>query len=190
MRGHYSFTRESYISTLAKGSTKVVCKQTGAEIYLYERQGVPYALVFSGKRNKADINARYKNAEDRVSHIERYIAGLVAAKAAKKAQRAARNAGHGDITIGAIFYTSWGYDQTNVEFFEVVGLKGKCTVILREIAQESQETGPMAGRCTGRPGVYIGDLFNRRISGGAVRIDDVRSGSVWDGQPKYWSSYA
>lgn len=35
--------------------------------------------------------------------------------------------------VGAIFYTSWGYDQTNVEFFEVVR-ETAASVWVREIA--------------------------------------------------------
>ena len=29
--------------------------------------------------------------------------------------------------IGDIVYSSWGYDQTNVDFYEVVGKQGKIT---------------------------------------------------------------
>lgn len=38
------------------------------------------------------------------------------------------------VHIGDLFYGSWGYEQTNVDFFQVVGLKGKHTAILRRIA--------------------------------------------------------
>ena len=36
------------------------------------------------------------------------------------------------IHVGDIFYTCWGYDQTNYDFYQVVALKGKHTLVLRE----------------------------------------------------------
>ncbi|MEK8137965.1 hypothetical protein [Morganella morganii] len=39
------------------------------------------------------------------------------------------------ISIGDIFCDSWGYEQTNVDFYQVVSLHGKKSVSLRKIAQ-------------------------------------------------------
>lgn len=35
------------------------------------------------------------------------------------------------VHLGDILYTSWGYDQTNITFYQVVKLKGKHTIVLR-----------------------------------------------------------
>jgi hypothetical protein len=52
---------------------------------------------------------------------------------------------HG-VHVGDIFYTTWGYEQTNVEFFQVVELKGKQTAIIREIhAEITRHTAYMSG---------------------------------------------
>lgn len=40
------------------------------------------------------------------------------------------------VHVGDLFYGSWGYEQTNVDFFQVVALKGKHTAILREIGRD------------------------------------------------------
>ena len=45
-----------------------------------------------------------------------------------------------DVKIGDIFCFSWGYEQTNVDYFQVVALKGTKQVIIREIAYEIAET--------------------------------------------------
>ena len=36
------------------------------------------------------------------------------------------------VHLGDIFYSSWGYDQTNIDFYQVVALKGKHTLVLRQ----------------------------------------------------------
>lgn len=40
------------------------------------------------------------------------------------------------VHVGDLFYGSWGYEQTNVDFFQVVALKGKHTAVIRKIAGE------------------------------------------------------
>lgn len=41
------------------------------------------------------------------------------------------------IKLGTFYYSSWGYDQTNVDFYQVVGYKGKKTVILKEVGHRT-----------------------------------------------------
>lgn len=42
----------------------------------------------------------------------------------------------GSVSIGDVFVSSWGYEQTNVFFYQVCALRGKMTVLLREIRAE------------------------------------------------------
>lgn len=44
------------------------------------------------------------------------------------------------VKIGDIFHYSWGYEQTNANYFQVVALKGKKQVIIKEIAYQVTET--------------------------------------------------
>ncbi len=44
------------------------------------------------------------------------------------------------IKVGDIFHYSWGYEQTNANYFQVVSLKGTKQVIIREISYEITET--------------------------------------------------
>jgi hypothetical protein len=51
------------------------------------------------------------------------------------------------VKIGDIFRATWGYEQTNNDFFQVVGLVGESSVRVREVYLpliESTATGPMA----------------------------------------------
>lgn len=38
-----------------------------------------------------------------------------------------------DVKVGDIFVASWGYDQTNLDFFQVIALKGMKSVMIREV---------------------------------------------------------
>ena len=46
------------------------------------------------------------------------------------------------VRVGDLFYTSWGYEQTNVDFFQVIGFVGEKSVRVREVRPRMvSETG-------------------------------------------------
>lgn len=70
-------------------------------------------------------------------------------KAATKtnAPRKAEKVNKYGVKVGDIFECSWGWEQTNVDFFQVVELVGECSVRVREVYPEiidDEATGPMA----------------------------------------------
>ena len=46
-----------------------------------------------------------------------------------------------EVKVGSIFVMSWGYDQTNVDFYQVVALKGKTQCVVRGICGRPKEMG-------------------------------------------------
>lgn len=65
---------------------------------------------------------------------------------AKKATKPAKKNKYG-VKVGDFFSISWGYEQTNVDFFQVVALVGESSVRIREVNPpiiEEEATGPMA----------------------------------------------
>lgn len=45
-----------------------------------------------------------------------------------------------NVKVGDVFHYSWGYEQTNINYFQIVALKGTKQVVIREIAYEITET--------------------------------------------------
>ena len=58
--------------------------------------------------------------------------------------------------IGDLFHASWGYDQTNETFFQVVNVGGK-TIEVREIAGQSKYDGPMCGHTKPTPNHFVSE---------------------------------
>ena len=93
------------------------------------------------------------------------------------------------IEVGSILYSSWGYDQTNITFYEVLRKTAK-TVTLQPVHSEIVESGDMVGKviATKEP---KGKPVRRSLRfGNAVRIESYEWAYVWDGQPKRFSAYA
>lgn len=84
---------------------------------------------------------------------EAVVQALEAAGAAmekqEEAPRAAKEekANRYGVKVGDVFEATWGYEQTNVDFFQVVALVGEASVRVREVRPmmlEEAATGPMA----------------------------------------------
>lgn len=164
------------------GSTKVRDKLSDAIAYLYAspKSGRPGAQVFFGKQSRPVLWANYKDAASRDKAVAQMFESRQRHAASIKNYRDERNAYVNDYRVGDVLYTSWGYDQTNVEFFEVTGIKGRM-VTLREIGEKQIDTGPMQGRVVPLVGEYVtshssfaGKELTRLAQKGAIKIDDVR----------------
>lgn len=82
------------------------------------------------------------------------------------------------VKIGDLFRASWGYEQTNVDFFQVVELVGESSVRVREVYPELIEdkaVGPMAADRTYRTSTN-GELLPRAAS--SVFIKDQEKGDI------------
>jgi hypothetical protein len=170
-----------------------------AVAYVGQKAGALYGIVYSGKRNKPDWHYRFRKPEECAKQISDWLTRLRASQELKAEWKAKRKASGRGLEVGDVVRTCWGYDQTNVEYFQVTALIGATMVELREIAQEGEETGFMCGQCVPMRNEFIGEPIRRVAKDGRVKIDDVRSGHKVEPTETpagpiypsaYWSSYA
>ena len=195
MRGRFYTPRESLIR---KGSIKITSKKAEAVAYTYEVAGKFYGLVFFGKQSKPAGHYSFRTIEKRAEWIGQMFASRIASQAYKAEYTAKRKAWVPNYKVGQIFKTCWGYDQTNVEYFEIIEIKGKMAV-LREIAQERKETHSMRGTCVPLPGEYIGKPITKLMQEHGFKISSCSTatlvkatmvGTIPVYSPSHWSSYA
>jgi hypothetical protein len=139
----------------------------------------------------------YKNQEQRdqgVAEIVRQARGDAKQAAEKKALLESAHANFvNPYKVGHVFSNSWGYEQTNIDYYEVVATTD-WTVTLRPIAQNSREDGFLRGTCQPIRGKYIGKEITKRIQ----LMDDgkpyvpCKQGWMgdWDGKADHWTAYA
>lgn len=58
--------------------------------------------------------------------------------------------------VGDVFSSSWGYEQTNQTFFQVVGVRNK-SIVVREIGADRRYDGPMCGHAKPLVNKFVGD---------------------------------
>jgi len=158
-------------------------------IYLYGN-GKPCALGYKGSAGKRTFNFRYFSEEQRAKSVQEYLDGwkLQADQKAKWADE--RNKPH-TLKMGDILYASWGYDQTNIDFWQIVGVRGK-VVDIRPIAGTTDQTGFMSGRCVAVLDKFVGDVIKGKRPRGNNSIPWKSYADMypWDGKSLYTSWYA
>lgn len=77
----------------------------------------------------------YRTEEEARQAIQGAENGTEAVKASKApaAKAAAAKVNKFGVKVGDLFYTSWGYEQSNVNFFQVVALAGESSVRVIEV---------------------------------------------------------
>lgn len=149
---------------IPKGAAKAQSKDGFCVVYFGKNvAGRLYAVGYHGKAGNPDFNYSFKTEEQRAKYVADWFAGWQSSLARKAKRQAEKKAFVHSLKVGSILRTSWGYDQTNIEYFEVTKLVGSKMVEVREIAQEVTETGFMSGDCVPVPGKYIGQPMRKRV---------------------------
>lgn len=124
----------------------------------------------------------YRNEEQRIASLQRNFEMLKKrseekADRVKRMKEARQNMKHG-FEMGMILYNSWGYEQTNIDFYQVVEVKPK-SIVIREIAQEnvlgsSEGYSSMSAFVRPKENEFIGEELLKPIT---IR--------VWNEKPVY-----
>jgi len=177
-----------------------------AVVYAYNNKstGQPAAIAYAGKSNKPTWHYRFGCDADRQARIEKFFEAIAYnedQKIARKSERLSFKHGYKD---GDILYSSWGYDQTNIEFYQVVAHTAK-KITFREVCQTRKADGFMCGTCSPIPNEFKKDSkeYTRNVvpssihpeTKGNVHFAEYDGGMMrylweWDGNPKGYSEYA
>jgi hypothetical protein len=193
-------TGPNLLHAAPKGSYTI--KGEGVTIYAYTNHcGKPAARCYGGRRSKPDWSFYFLSEMDRKKRIKETLEAYAELSARKAKEKKAKTEMVNPFMVGDILESSWGYDQTNVDFYEVVRVTKK-SVELRELAKTTTETGFMSGSTVPVPGKYTGETFLRRVgapyrnedfadkSKYSVSVTSCAHASLWDGKPANCSWYA
>lgn len=120
---------------------------------------------------KNEFHYKFSSLERMYEYLSNFIADRLKVKEilAKRKEKESREAEElaAKVAVGDIFVDSWGYEQTNVDFYQVVAKPSPKTVIVREIACETVEDSMVSHgmACDVRPvrDQFIGEEMKKRI---------------------------
>ncbi|MDR0576110.1 MAG: hypothetical protein LBI87_00860 [Candidatus Accumulibacter sp.] len=107
-----------------------------------------------------------------------------------------------NLNVGDVLMASWGYEQTNIDYYEVTRLVGRHSVEIREIARQSQGTHWLQGECVPVKGRYVGEPIIKRVRSDGLSVK-IFSWGAWARKkesrivggvevfsPDHWTAYA
>lgn len=193
---------------IPKGAIKVADKKSDAVAYFYgspnpnqiiNGKPAPCARVFYGKQTKPVLAAIFGSTPKmsgealRAERVGQYFKARQETLARKAAEREARKATGRGVEVGQFLASSWGYDQTNVNFYKVTKLIG--TTMAEVVAVGNNDVGGGgSGSMSSKvipceepaPGAKV---YKVVVKAGRATING-NYASLWDGLPKFTSWYA
>lgn len=183
-------SREFYMPK-SDSLTQVNSEGTDAAVFTYSDYNKLFAIGFHGKASKPDFHNSFRSEEQRSQHIARYIEGRKLTADYRAKCKAERSTDH-TLKVGDILVSSWGYDQTNIDFYQVIRVVSSKSVEIRAICAESgPQDGFMTAHCKAKKDAFKGKpMIKRANHTNSVKIASYASASPWDGKAERYSWYA
>lgn len=150
----------------------------------------PVAMFFTGKQSRPSWHTIFRTTDRMKEVIKNSISSLMSREDMKEKRKEDRKNQLDNISIGDILYCSWGYEQTNIDFYQVVEKKNKQFTI-REIMHKydnSKSAGNgMAAYVEPVKDSFVNDVEPIKKTSLSMKFGVL---SKYDGQSLYCSWYA
>jgi hypothetical protein len=173
-------------------------------VYVYAIGERYAAIAYKGNSGNSSWHYSYRTLEEAHKKAQEFFAGLASDKERHAKWRAAANKPH-SLKVGDIIANSWGYEQTNVDWYRVTRTSEHFVWLMPIVADVTEDgfmSGPSAPHVdtSGEDPAKWGfsDLKDGKETmhkassgeyGNSVHFE-FGSGSKWDGRPMYCSWYA
>lgn len=158
----------------------------------YDSRAKTILTAWAGRSNKPVLRYYYESPAAALKAVRELVEETAKANAyaaEHKAEQASRKAKMLEkIQVGTILCYSWGYEQTNIDYFQVVD-RTKASAKLRKIAAEKvADTGPFSSRVKPVRDQFVSDeVITKRINAYGVSFDHGIADPVAEGETHYCS---
>jgi hypothetical protein len=157
-------------------------------VYTNNDNGKFSAICFAGKAVNPTWYYLFRSEEAMLAQVAKTVNNRIA-RAAEVAKYKAERLAPTNLKEGDILYCSWGYDQTQVDFYKVKEVVGnnRIKIVPMTAIVAKQSTGAdymVAGEEKGTPMLKVAN--GRQNS---VKITSYSNAYLWDGQPKYETAF-
>ena len=152
----------------------------------------PIVAIFAKGSSKPFAHYKFKTLESRAAFIQKQKDADAENERSEQVYLSKQAEEAKKLQPGVILYSSWGWEQTNIDWYEVIERRGQMLTVqqigTRRMADDEYYD---RGKCLPDPAVKIGQPFRKRVTKhGTINLESYKWCGLWDGEPKYWSSYA
>lgn len=128
----------------------------------------PVAMFFIRKQSKPAWHCSFHNVETLKKEIKDTISRLMSWEEMKEKRKQERKEDVLSVAVGQIYSYSWGYDQTNVDFYQVTEVKKK-SFTMKAIGCKSQDNSSsdyngMADRVIAVKNAFLNEEHNKPLN--------------------------
>ena len=146
------------------------------------------AIAWSGKKNKYDWYYKFRDKKQMDKYISDYFCKVEMANKHKAEQKLNKEKDKAEffesIKVGDIFVDSWGYDQTNVDFY-LVTKKLKASIKIVKIGSKVVATSIGSEMVVPVPDAVIGEEKTKIPQDGYIKTSSYSLARLWDGKPMH-----
>lgn len=173
---------------------RLLQRSDSSTIECFNHVFISYGLItalFKGRSGKPKHHYSFKTEEQQKGWIETQITLLTADEKQALIREEELMKKRALIKEGDIFYSSWGYDQTNVDYYVVLEINNSIFT-LQQLGKENFYTqSSMSGVCAPDINNKIGEPFKKRLSKyNTFTMTSYSNAFLWDGKKKEFSSWA
>jgi hypothetical protein len=185
--------------------TQKIVSEYGIEVF-YTTTPQCSAIGYRGKSSKHSFFYRFKDDENMMQYINKFIDSVIKSENEKRERKSIAKGfmesmkASDNFSVGDIVVNTWGWEQTNVEFYQVVEVLNK-KIRVNEVYQTlipDEGLSSMAGYVMPRIDNFINSeksfLLSLKVDEkNRVRICNPKSFyyfKKWDGKKEYNSWYA
>ena len=144
----------------------------GCFVVSFQRKDLFCVELWRSKLIKKPETYSFRKPESRLAYVNKWIDNRQKREQSKVETRKINSETGSGLQVGDVLSATWGYEQTNYNYYEVTKIIGKSMVEIREIKQMIEETEWMQGKCAPAPGEYIGEPMRRKAKNGGLRVTD------------------
>ena len=155
------------------------------DLLIYSNEDKTSAICYTKKSFNHLWYYRFKDFEQMLNRVKATVESRIDRKARVKERRAKRYQPH-TLKVNDILVCSWGYDQTNIDFYKIKELIGKNKVSIVKMSNTfTEQKGPYGDKVM--PHEEIGEPFTKLINSeyNSISVYSFASASKWDGNPTY-----
>lgn len=140
--------------------------------------------MFRGRKEKPAYNVRFNSIEDRERWITTQKSYEDTHERDRQHYKAEQSALNDSLSVGDILVNKWGYEQTNVDFWQIVKRTSE-TITIMQIESDEKQVRPqdMAGYSMPCVNVF---KSNKQVLKKIVALNMKK----WDGTPQRFTAYA
>ena len=157
---------------------------TDEEAIVFVHKEKMIATAFSGKKATQDWSYRFRDEKERKKYVQDYFVKCKQAQELKIERAAARinkkREFFASVKEGDIFVDSWGYDQTNVDYY-VVTKKLKASIKIKQIGKNVEYGEFGSDKVRPNPLYEYGEEMTKIPQDGHIKINGYRYAVLWDG---------